>query len=322
METTEKKKGLGITTIFLLVIIIMLGSILTWNYYQSSQNISMLISESNELKNDNQFEINALKDKTELVLAESVEQKALIIAMQSKIGSIEDIEKQDRDYWLILQMEYLINLAHTELLLGRNNKRALDLVTQAKITSEGLEEKNQTLIIKINQLHTSIQNFIDENDVAVIREKLDIIDNLISEEVRVVGKFSLEQNSKLDAKGIVKWFRDTLENFNDNWSNIIVVKSQSNLDVTKLSKEEKRVIESLTSLNIELIRLALQAGNEPRYISAVMSLEEKLNRYHSSKFSGDNDIEETLGYLKKHKIYPPKNEIEDLLKLVKEMKIK
>ena len=178
------------------------------------------------------------------------------------------------------------------------------------------------MIIKINQLHASIQNFIDENDVSVIREKLDIIDNLISEEVRVAGKISLEQNNKLDAKGIVKWLRDTLENFNDNWSNIIVVKSQSNLDVTKLSKEEKRVIESLTSLNIELIRLALQAGNEPRYISAVMSLEEKLNRYHLSKFSGDNDIEATLGYLKKHKIYPPKNEIEDLLQLIKEMKIK
>lgn len=92
--------------------------------------------------------------------------------------------------------------------------------------------------------------------------------------------------------------------------------------MTKLSKEEKRVIESLTSLNIELIRLALQAGNELRYIDAVIALEEKINRYHSSKFSGDNDIEETLGYLKRHKMYPPKNEMEDLLQLVKEMKIK
>ena len=53
-----------------------------------------------------------------------------------------------------------------------------------------------------------------------------------------------------------------------------------------------------------------------------MSLEEKLNRYHSSKFSGDNDIEAMLGYLKKHKMYPPKNEIEDLLQLVKKMKMK
>ena len=78
-------------------------------------------------------------------------------------------------------------------------------------------------------------------------------------------------------EGFSEWAESKLENFKKNWSSIILIKSKSDLDITKLSNEEQRVIQSLIILNIDLIRLTLQAGNETRYLNAVLALEDKLN---------------------------------------------
>jgi hypothetical protein len=117
-----------------------------------------------------------------------------------------------------------------------------------------------------------------------------------------------------------QWIGNTLENFENNWSNIILVKSKSTLDITKLSNEEQRVIESLIVLNIDLIRLALQSGNEPRYLAAVIALEEKLNRYYQTNLNESLLLSENISALKKHRMHPAGNGIKIVLEIVEEMK--
>ncbi|MGB0657905.1 MAG: hypothetical protein ACPGOS_02445, partial [Gammaproteobacteria bacterium] len=109
MDKAVKKQRLSITTMIFLAVIILLASISGWNYYQTNKKISLLLNESSMLQSNYQLEISALENITEQTQGELLEQKKLISEIQSKIGSIEDIDRQDRDYWLILQIEYFLN---------------------------------------------------------------------------------------------------------------------------------------------------------------------------------------------------------------------
>ncbi len=308
------------TVIILLVIIVLLATISGWNYYQTNQKISSLLTENSTLQINYQLEISTLEDITDQTRAELLEQRALINEIQSKVGSIEDIERQDRDYWLTLQIEYFLNLADSELFLGRNNERANDLIKQAKISALGLSQQNQDLLIQMDSLIESIDLFIDQNKTDDIRAIIDQIRASVIEpqETSVSTRPQVKPSFSID--WLRQWIGNTLENFENNWSNIILVKSKSTLDITKLSNEEQRVIESLIVLNIDLIRLALQSGNEPRYLAAVIALEEKLNRYYQTNLNESLLLSENISALKKHRMHPAGNGIKIVLEIVEEMK--
>ncbi|HJM08873.1 MAG TPA: hypothetical protein QF540_03565 [Gammaproteobacteria bacterium] len=308
------------TVIILLVIIVLLATISGWNYYQTNQKISSLLTENSTLQINYQLEISTLEDITDQTRAELLEQRALINEIQSKVGSIEDIERQDRDYWLTLQIEYFLNLADSELFLGRNNERANDLIKQAKISALGLSQQNQDLLIQMDSLIESIDLFIDQNKTDDIRAIIDQIGASVIEpqETSVSTRPQVKPSFSID--WLRQWIGNTLENFENNWSNIILVKSKSTLDITKLSNEEQRVIESLIVLNIDLIRLALQSGNEPRYLAAVIALEEKLNRYYQTNLNESLLLSENISALKKHRMHPAGNGIKIVLEIVEEMK--
>ncbi len=308
------------TVIILLVIIVLLATISGWNFYQTNQKISSLLTENSTLQINYQLEISTLEDITDQTRAELLEQRALINEIQSKVGSIEDIERQDRDYWLTLQIEYFLNLADSELFLGRNNERANDLIKQAKISALGLSQQNQDLLIQMDSLIESIDLFIDQNKTDDIRAIIDQIGASVIEpqETSVSTRPQVKPSFSID--WLRQWIGNTLENFENNWSNIILVKSKSTLDITKLSNEEQRVIESLIVLNIDLIRLALQSGNEPRYLAAVIALEEKLNRYYQTNLNESLLLSENISALKKHRMHPAGNGIKIVLEIVEEMK--
>ena len=128
MSEAENKRRPSMTVIIFVAIIFLLASISGWNYYQTNKKISSLLIENSALQSNYQVEISTLEGITKLVQTELLEQKKLISEIQSKIGSIESIDRQDRNYWLILQIEYFLNLADSELFLGRNNQRALSLI--------------------------------------------------------------------------------------------------------------------------------------------------------------------------------------------------
>ena len=109
------------------------------------------------LQSNYQLEISALENITEQTQSELLEQEKLISEIQSKIGSIEDIDRQDRDYWLVLQIEYFLNLADSELFLGRNNQRANDLIKQARSTASGLSQQSEPLLNEMDTLIESIE---------------------------------------------------------------------------------------------------------------------------------------------------------------------
>ncbi len=308
------------TVIILLVIIVLLATISGWNYYQTNQKISSLLTENSTLQINYQLEISTLEDITDQTRAELLEQRALINEIQSKVGSIEDIERQDRDYWLTLQIEYFLNLADSELFLGRNNERANDLIKQAKISALGLSQQNQDLLIQMDSLIESIDLFIDQNKTDDIRAIIDQIGASVIEPQETSVSTRPEVKPSFSIDWLRQWIGNTLENFENNWSNIILVKSKSTLDITKLSNEEQRVIESLIVLNIDLIRLALQSGNEPRYLAAVIALEEKLNRYYQTNLNESLLLSENISALKKHRMHPAGNGIKIVLEIVEEMK--
>ena len=283
MDKAEKKQRLSITTMIFLAVIILLTSISGWNYYQTNKKVSSLLNESSMLQSNYQLEISALENITERTQSELLEQKKLISEIQSKIGSIEDIDRQDRDYWLILQIEYFLNLADSELFLGRNNQRANDLIKQARYTAAGLSKESEALLTQMDILIESIDLFINENNNDDMRMLIDQIEDSLTQETESSALSVTEATPSFTINGFRDWAESKLENFRVNWSNIILVKSKSNLDITKLSNEEQRVIQSLIMLNIDLIRFALQSGDESRYLSAVLALEDKIDRYFQSK---------------------------------------
>ena len=300
----------------------MLTSISGWNYYQTNKKISSLLNESSMLQSNYQLEISALENITEQTQSELLEQKKLISEIQSKIGSIEDIDRQDRDYWLILQIEYFLNLADSELFLGRNNQRANDLIKQARSTASGLSQQSELLLIQMDILIESIDLFISENNNDDMRMLIDQIEDSLTQETESSALSVTETTPPFTINGFRDWAERKLENFRVNWSNIILVKSKSNLDITKLSNEEQRVIQSLMMLNIDLIRLALQSGDESRYLSAVLALEDKIDRYYQSKINENSLLSENLDDLKTHRMRPKENGIKTVLKIVEEMKLK
>jgi len=322
MDKAEKKKRLSITTMIFLAVIILLASISGWNYYQTNKKISSLLNESSMLQSNYQLEISALENITEQTQSELLEQKKLISEIQSKIGSIEDIDRQDRDYWLILQIEYFLNLADSELFLGRNNQRANDLIKQARSTAAGLSEQSEALLIQMDILIESIDLFISENKKDDMRMLIDKIEDSLTQETESSALSVTEATPSFTINGFREWAESKLENFRVNWSNIILVKSKSNLDITKLSNEEQRVIQSLIMLNIDLIRLALQSGDESRYFSAVLALEDKIDRYYQNKINENSLLSENLDDLKAHRMHPKENGIKNVLKIVEEMKLK
>ena len=322
MDKAEKKQRLSITTMIFLAVIILLTSISGWNYYQTNKKISSLLNESSMLQSNYQLEISALENITEQTQSELLEQKKLISEIQSKIGSIEDIDRQDRDYWLILQIEYFLNLADSELFLGRNNQRANDLIKQARYTAAGLSEESEALLTQMDILIESIDFFINENNNDDMRMLIDEIEDSLTQETESSALSVTEATPSFTINGFRDWAESKLENFRVNWSNIILVKSKSNLDITKLSNEEQRVIQSLIMLNIDLIRFALQSGDESRYLSAVLALEDKIDRYYQSKKNENSLLSESLDDLKKHRMHPKENGIKDVLKIVEEMKLK
>ena len=322
MDKAEKKQRLSITTMIFLAVIILLTSISGWNYYQTNKKISSLLNESSMLQSNYQLEISALENITEQTQSELLEQKKLISEIQSKIGSIEDIDRQDRDYWLILQIEYFLNLADSELFLGRNNQRANDLIKQARYTAAGLSKESEALLTQMDILIESIDLFINENNNDDMRMLIDQIEDSLTQETESSALSVTEATPSFTINGFRDWAESKLENFRVNWSNIILVKSKSNLDITKLSNEEQRVIQSLIMLNIDLIRLALQSGDESRYLSAVLALEDKIDRYYQSKKNENSLLSESLDDLKTHRMNPKENGIKDVLKIVEEMKLK
>ena len=321
MDKAEKKQRLSITTMIFLAVIILLASISGWNYYQTNKKISSLLNESSMLQSNYQLEISVLENITEQTQSELLEQKKLISEIQSKIGSIEDIDRQDRDYWLILQIEYFLNLADSELFLGRNNQRANDLIKQARYTAAGLSKESEALLTQMDILIESIDLFINENNNDDMRMLIDQIEDSLTEETESSALSVTEATPSFTINGFRDWAESKLENFRVNWSNIILVKSKSNLDITKLSNEEQRVIQSLIMLNIDLIRFALQSGDESRYLSAVLALEDKIDRYYQSKKNENSLLSESLDDLKTHRMHP-ENGIKDVLKIVEEMKLK
>ena len=246
----------------------------------------------------------------------------MISEIQSKIGSIEDIDRQDRDYWLILQIEYFLNLADSELFLGRNNQRANDLIKQARSTAAGLSKQSEALLTQMDILIESIDLFINENNNDDMRMLIDQIEDSLTQETESSALSVTEATPSFTINGFRDWAESKLENFRVNWSNIILVKSKSNLDITKLSNEEQRVIQSLIMLNIDLIRFALQSGDESRYLSAVLALEDKIDRYYQSKKNENSLLSESLDDLKTHRMHPKENGIKNVLKIVEEMKLK
>ena len=320
MNATEKKRRPSITSIFVLLVIMLFATGSGWNHYQTNKKISLLLIENSTLQNNYQLEISTLEGITEKAQAELMEQRKLISEMQSKVGSIENIDQQDRDYWLILQIEYFLNLADSELFLGRNNERANDLIKQAKTSALGLSEQNEGLLIRLASLIESVDLFVDENRMDDITVIIDQIEDSLIEDVDVPLLPTSDTNASFTIDGFKEWFERIFKNFENNWSNIILVKSKSNLDITKLSNEEKRVIQSLIILNIDLIRLALQSGNETRYLAAVLALEDKLIRYYQSTFSANEMLSENIALLKKHRMHPTEIGMKDTLRIVEEMK--
>ena len=322
MDKAQKKQRLSITTMIFLAVIILLTSISGWNYYQTNKKISSLLNESSMLQSNYELEISALENITEQTQSELLEQKKLISEIQSKIGSIEDIDRQDRDYWLILQIEYFLNLADSELFLGRNNQRANDLIKQARYTAAGLSKESEALLTQMDILIESIDLFINENNNDDMRMLIEQIEDSLTQETESSALSATEATPSFTINGFRDWAESKLENFRVNWSNIILVKSKSNLDITKLSNEEQRVIQSLIMLNIDLIRFALQSGDESRYLSAVLALEDKIDRYYQSKKNENSLLSDSLDDLKTHRMHPKENVIKDVLKIVEEMKLK
>ena len=320
MSEAENKRRPSMTVIIFVAIIFLLASISGWNYYQTNKKISSLLIENSALQSNYQVEISTLEGITKLVQTELLEQKKLISEIQSKIGSIESIDRQDRDYWLILQIEYFLNLADSELFLGRNNQRANDLIRQAKLSALGLSQQSEALLLEMDSLIESIDLFVsnhNEDDILII---IDQIEDLVIENTEAYALSVPEETPPFTFEGLREWAESKLENFKKNWSSIILVKSKSNLDITKLSNEEQRVIQSLIVLNIDLIKLTLQSGNEIRYLSAVLALEDKLDRYYQNKLNQRPVLFENLAALKAHRMHPKDDGIKDLLKIVEEMK--
>ena len=320
MSEAENKRRPSMTVIILVAIVFLLASISGWNYYQTNKKISSLLIENSALQSNYQVEISTLEGITKLVQTELLEQKKLISEIQSKIGSIESIDRQDRDYWLILQIEYFLNLAYSELFLGRNNQRANDLIRQAKLSALGLSQQSQALLLEMDSLIESIDVFVSNHNEDDIRIIIDQIEDLIIENTEASALSVPEETPPFTLEGLREWAESKLENFKKNWSSIILVKSKSNLDITKLSNEEQRVIQSLIVLNIDLIKLTLQSGNEIRYLSAVLALEDKLDRYYQNKLNQRPVLFENLAALKTHRMHPNDDGIKDLLKIVEEMK--
>ena len=320
MSEAENKRRPSMTVIIFVAIIFLLASISGWNYYQTNKKISSLLIENSALQSNYQVEISTLEGITKLVQTELLEQKKLISEIQSKIGSIESIDRQDRDYWLILQIEYFLNLADSELFLGRNNQRANDLIRQAKLSALGLSQQSEALLLEMDSLIESIDVFVSNHNEDDIRIIIDQIEDLVIENTEASALSVPEETPPFTFEGLREWAESKLENFKKNWSSIILVKSKSNLDITKLSKEEQRVIQSLILLNIDLIKLTLQSGNEIRYLSAVLALEDKLDRYYQNKLNQRPVLFENLAALKAHRMHPKDDGIKDLLKIVEEMK--
>ena len=320
MSEAENKRRPSMTVIIFVAIIFLLASISGWNYYQTNKKISSLLIENSALQSNYQVEISTLEGITKLVQTELLEQKKLISEIQSKIGSIESIDRQDRDYWLILQIEYFLNLADSELFLGRNNQRANDLIKQAKLSALGLSQQSEALLLEMDSLIESIDLFISNHNEDDIRIIIDQIEDLVIENTEASALSVPEETPPFTFEGLREWAESKLENFKKNWSSIILVKSKSNLDITKLSNEEQRVIQSLIVLNIDLIKLTLQSGNEIRYLSAVLALEDKLDRYYQNKLNQRPVLFENLAALKAHRMHPKDDGIKDLLKIVEEMK--
>ena len=320
MSEAENKRRPSMTVIIFVAIIFLLASISGWNYYQTNKKISSLLIENSALQSNYQVEISTLEGITKLVQTELLEQKKLISEIQSKIGSIESIDRQDRDYWLILQIEYFLNLAYSELFLGRNNQRANDLIRQAKLSALGLSQQSQALLLEMDSLIESIDVFVSNHNEDDIRIIIDQIEDLVIENTEASALSVHEETPPFTFEGLREWAESKLENFKKNWSSIILVKSKSNLDITKLSNEEQRVIQSLIVLNIDLIKLTLQSGNEIRYLSTVLALEDKLDRYYQNKLNQRPVLFENLAALKTHRMHPNDDGIKDLLKIVEEMK--
>ena len=320
MSEAENKRRPSMTVIIFVAIIFLLASISGWNYYQTNKKISSLLIENSALQSNYQVEISTLEGITKLVQTELLEQKKLISEIQSKIGSIESIDRQDRDYWLILQIEYFLNLADSELFLGRNNQRANDLIRQAKLSALGLSQQSQALLLEMDSLIESIDVFVSNHNEDDIRIIIDQIEDLVIENTEASALSVPEETPPFTFEGLREWAESKLEYFKKNWSSIILVKSKSNLDITKLSNEEQRVIQSLIVLNIDLIKLTLQSGNEIRYLSAVLALEDKLDRYYQNKLNQRPVLFENLAALKAHRMHPKDDGIKDLLKIVEEMK--
>ena len=303
-----------------MAIILLLASIFGWNYYQTNKKISSLFIENSTLQSNYQVDISTLEGITKQVQTEILEQKKLISEIQSKIGSIENIDRQDRDYWLILQIEYFLNLADSELFLGRNNQRANNLIKQAKLSALGLSQQSEALLLGMDSLIESIDLFISNHNQDQIRIIIDQIEDLVIENTEVSVLSVPEKMPSFTAEGLREWAESKLEYFKKNWSSIILVKSKSSLDITKLSNEEQRVIQSLIILNIDLIKLTLESGNEKKYLSAVIALENKLDRYYQNKLNERPVLFENLAALKAHRMHPKNADIKDLLNIVEEIK--
>ena len=92
MSMAKNKQRSSKTVMILVTIIFLLASISGWNYYQTNKKISSLLINNSTLQSNYQVEILTLEGMTKQAQTELLEQRKLISEIQSKIGSIENID--------------------------------------------------------------------------------------------------------------------------------------------------------------------------------------------------------------------------------------
>ena len=92
MSMAKNKQRSSKTVMILVTIIFLLASISGWNYYQTNKKISSLLINNSTLQSNYRVEILTLEGMTKQAQTELLEQRKLISEIQSKIGSIENID--------------------------------------------------------------------------------------------------------------------------------------------------------------------------------------------------------------------------------------
>ncbi|MAD91511.1 MAG: hypothetical protein CMQ54_02135 [Gammaproteobacteria bacterium] len=282
------------------------------NEYQQNLETNTIDYSVNEKK------INSLKETFEKQFRSLKSIPTRMSSVEDRVSSLVGASSDTRNYFLISEAEYYLQIANFQLQIINNPKQASLALRIAyerikQISSPDLIEIQQIVLNEIDLLEKIIT--IDlENIVLKILDLSKIIENLPLKRLNEITE--IDKKTSTEERNIIRAWNAT----KDAMSNLVQVTSPGSPRVLSIYPESENLLKSNMQLQLQLAGLSLLQGKYTIFEDSFNNVEEKIDYFFDPNNQQIKNIKIMVSEIRAEVVTLPVPDISKSLNLLREFK--